>query len=96
MDTNILQGQSELGEEHGQVKPRDKRKVVYQFHKMRKRQNNTVQINTKVNGKCEEPRNNMVLFMVKIPKQNDMEENGEVHCSKMMVSICKSLQHHNR
>jgi hypothetical protein len=25
-----------------------------------------------------------------------MEENGEVHCSKMMVSICKSLQHHNR
>jgi len=69
----ILQGQSEFGEEYGQVKLHHKRKVVYQFHKTRKRQYNTVQINTKVNGKCEEPRNNMVLIMVKISKQNDME-----------------------
>jgi hypothetical protein len=72
------------------------RKVVYQFHKTRKRQHNTVQINTKVNGKCEEPRNNTVLFMAKISKQNDMEENEAAHCSKMMASICKIAWHHNR
>jgi hypothetical protein len=76
MDTNILQGQSDLGEEYGQVKPRHKTKVVYQFHQLRNRQHNTVQINTKVNGKCEEPRNKMVLFMIKISNQNDMEEDG--------------------
>jgi hypothetical protein len=96
MDTNILQGQSELGEERGQVKPRHTRKVVYQFHKTRKRQHNTVQINKKVNRKREEPRNNMVLFMVKISKQNDMEENRAAHCYKMMSSNCKSARHHNR
>ena len=72
-----LQGQSELGEEHGQVKPWHTRKVVYQFHKTRKREHNTVQINTKVNRKCEESRNNMVLFMVKISKQNDMKRMGQ-------------------
>ena len=96
MDTNILQGQSEFGEEHGQVKPSHKRKVAYQFHKTRNRQHNTVQISTKVDGKYEEPRNNMVLFMVKITKQYDMEENGAAHCSKMTASICKSARHHNR
>jgi hypothetical protein len=31
----------------------------------------------KVNRKCEEPRNKMVLFMVKLSKQNDMEEDGD-------------------
>jgi hypothetical protein len=76
MDTNILQGKSELGEECGQVKPCHKRKMVYQLQKTRNRQQNTAQINTKVNGKYEEPRNKMVLFMIKISNQNDMEEDG--------------------
>jgi len=35
-------------------------------------------------------------FMVKISKQNDMEENGAAHRYKMMVSNCKSARHHNR
>lgn len=96
MDTNILQCQSEFGEEYGQVKPHHKREVVYQFHKTRKRQHNTVQTNIKVNGKCEEPRNNMVLLIVKISEQNNMEENGAAHCSKMMASICKSVWHQYR
>jgi hypothetical protein len=58
--------------------------------------NTTQSKSIQVNGKCEEPRNSMVLFTVKISKQNDMEEDGAAHCSKMMASMCKSAWHHNR
>jgi len=66
-----------LGEEHGQVKPRHTRKVVYQFHKTRKRKHKTLQFNTKVNGKCEEPRNNMVLSWSKYQNRMTWKRMGQ-------------------